>query len=143
MKIKQLYKSLATIVISLLPLSNIWAQGEHSNWTFMGKVEAVCNMERYQNNRDSEDYIKIDKEWGFLYSTFDGEKMAYKIYVPQKDEAFSVKKNIGYTGEKIEWSSDGKRLTKFPGPMHMHTHYAIDMKTMDGYYFNVTDVIKD
>lgn len=69
--------------------------------------------------------------------------MAYKIYVPQKDEAFSVKKNIGYTGEKIEWSSDGKRLTKFPGPMHMHTHYAIDMKTMDGYYFNVTDVIKD
>lgn len=47
MKIKQLYKSLATIVISLLPLSNIWAQGEHSNWTFMGKVEAVCNMERY------------------------------------------------------------------------------------------------
>ena len=43
MKLRHLYISLVTIVISLLPLSNVCAQDTQTNWTYMGKIAAVCS----------------------------------------------------------------------------------------------------
>lgn len=138
MKLKHVCICLLTIVVSLLPISNVCAQNTQTNWTFMGKVLAVCSIEKYW---DKGTCIRKETEWVLLYSSFDGEKMAYKIYVPAKDEALQVKKSLYYNGETIEWSRNGKYITKFPSLLEMYTHYAIGKG--QGYYFNVTDIRKD
>lgn len=138
MKLRHLCISLVTIVISLLPLSNVCAQDTQTNWTYMGKIAAVCSIEKYW---DKEECIREEKEWVLLYSSFDGEKMTYKIYVPTIDKSLPVEKSKFYTGATIEWSRNSKYITKFPSLSEMYTHYAITLG--HAFYFNVTSARKD
>lgn len=134
MKLRHLYICFVTLIVNLLPTSNACAQNTQTNWTFLGKINAVCNIEKYWDNGDKEDCYWEDTKMVHLYSSFDGEKMEYKIYVPAKDEVLRVKKSQNYTGATIVWSRNNKHIIKIPPLSEMYTHYAVGFGQT--YYFN-------
>lgn len=99
----------------------------------MGKVNAVYEIKTWSGHEDSYSMLS---ETGFLYSSFDGEKMVYRLYIPSEEEAYDVVHSSLYSGAQIKWTHNGKHITHVPLLGEMYTHYA------GPYYFNVSSVIK-
>lgn len=78
------------------------------NWVYMGVVYGIYDIEITRSK--GEDAIIEKGESAFLYSSFDGEKMTYKIYVPVEDRAYKVIKSSNYTGDDVRWSRNGKNI---------------------------------
>ena len=105
---------------------------QNENWQYMGKVKAVTDIRYTSNYKDyHEDY-----EYIFLYSTFDGEDMHYKVHDPQTGQTYDVHKSSSYCGAKIKWSPSGNRVEHIPSLSQMYTHWA------GPYHFNVGNVQK-
>lgn len=104
------------------------------NWVYMGVVYGVYDI--LKSRSKGEDAIMRKGENVFLYSSFDGEKMVYKIFVPVEDRAYEVVISVNYTGEDIKWSRNDKNIIYMPSLSEMYTHYA------GKYHFNVTSAKK-
>lgn len=81
----------------------------------MGKVNAVYEIRKTREK--NEDYANKISEKAFLYSSFDGEKMIYKLYLPVAEKAYDVMTSPSYTGEDIKWSHNGKISFTYPHSM--------------------------
>lgn len=111
--------------------TNMMGQNQNSqNWQLLGKVTVYYgSIKKYHSH--GEDSYSMSSETAFLYSSFDGNKMNYKIFVSADDKSYEVKLNSSYTGAKIEWNRNGKYITYLPSLSEMYPHRA------GPYYFNV------
>lgn len=119
----------------LLCTSSTAQEKDPKNWTYMGVVYGIYDIIKTRSK--GEDAVMMKGENAFLYSSFDGEKMIYKIYVPTEDRAYKVVKSVNYTGEDIKWSRNDKNIIYIPSLSEMYTHYG------GKYHFNVTSARKD
>ena len=104
------------------------------NWVYMGIAYGVYDI--LKSRSKGEDAIMRVGEDVFLYSSFDGKKMVYKIFVPTEDKTYDVVKSVNYTGEDIKWSRNDKNVIYIPSLSEMYTHYA------GKYHFDVTSAKK-
>ena len=129
-------KSFYIILFLFATATNVMGQNQNTqNWQLLGKVEAYYGgIKTYSDHK--EDSYNISSETAFLYTSFDGEKMIYKIFVSSDDKSYDVKLNPQYTGAKVQWNRNGTRITYLPSLSEMYTHKA------GPYYLNVTHVYK-
>lgn len=126
-------KNTLLFICFLIFSNSINAQNETKQpWQYMGKVVGVTEIEVYRDR--NEQCLHYKNATVFLYSSFDGNDMSYKIYVPTIGKSYVVHKNNNYNGSQIEWSRNGKRIVSMPSLDNMYTHSA------GPYYFNVAEV---
>lgn len=128
-----MYRKYIICILSFFWIFLLHAQKQNSNnWVYMGKVNAVYEIRKTREK--NEDYANKISEKAFLYSSFDGEKMIYKLYLPIAEKTYDVMTSPSYTGEDIKWSHNGKNIIHIPSLYEMYSHYA------GPYHFNVTSV---
>lgn len=103
---------------------------ENAEWQYMGKVRAVTDLRIINNGKD----YKETYEYVFVYSSFNGEKMKYRIYVPSIEQSFDVVTSTSYCNASFGMSPSGKYYWSIPPLSHMFTHYA------GPYHFNMSSV---
>lgn len=67
---------------------------QNNSWQYMGKVPLT--------KKDGSEWRSISST-GLLYSQFDGEKMIYKVYIPEDDYAYEVHYNPSYDEDKVNY----------------------------------------
>lgn len=112
--------------------SSIVQNEKQTDWQLMGKVYAVYNIRTTRSG--GEDDVIYDEDIVFLYSSFDGNNIKYKITVPKYESQYEVYNNSSYNGSKVQWDRHGKRVWSIPSLSEMFTHRA------GKYYFNVDEV---
>lgn len=118
------------IFVSENLLGQDWSQ---QNWTLLGQVQVYYgSLTKYRSH--GEDSYNVHSEMAFLYCSFDGEKMNYKIFVSVDDKSYDVRINTSYTGATVRWSNKGKYITNLPSLSEMYSHKA------GPYFFNVDAV---
>lgn len=124
-------KTLNLIILFLFSSIAMMGQNQDSqNWQLLGKVTVYYgSLQKYHSH--GEDSYTMSSETAFLYSSFNGDKMNYKIFVSADDKSYDVKLNSSYTGATVKWSRNGKDITYLPSLSEMYPHRA------GPYYFNV------
>lgn len=102
------------------------------DWQLIGKVNVVSGMRRTRSH--GEEDVIYEEETAFLYSSFDGEKLKYKITIPKYGTQLDVHKNDNYSGAQVHWDTHRKHISYLPSLSEQFTHYA------GSYYLNVDAV---
>lgn len=102
-------------------------------WETVGKVRAYKSQTIIQSGGEQD--VKEEYDLAYLYSAFDGEKVRYKIHVPSTGSTYEASQNGFYTGEKIRYSRNGKRVEFLPSLQRRFTHVA------GPYYFSPENLV--
>lgn len=127
---KSITKFILSAVLLITVTTNALSQNNSGNWQYLGKVTAVTSIKPTYNNKD----IKEDREVVFVYQTFDGEKVKYRILVPRTECTYDVHKSSSYDGSQVKWSPSGNYVRYIPSLSSMYTHWA------GPYHFNISYV---
>lgn len=112
---------------------------------FCSNAQNTSNQATYTQSNDSQweklGYVFIYKASSYyscgraiVYSRFDGDKMKYKIFIPQTNDTYDVCSNPALNPDAVEycnkkWENDNR----FQGPADVTAH---PQKAGD-YYFNI------
>ena len=124
-------KTIFILLFFFVSFTNMMGQTQTTpNWKLLGKVQAYYgSLTKYRSQ--GEDSYSSSSETAFLYSSFDGEKMKYKIFVSVDDRSYDVLINPSYTGAKVQWNRNSKYITYLPSLSEMYPQKA------GPYYLNV------
>ena len=123
----------SALITILIFATTSFMHGQTQNqqkWELLGKVTAYYgSLTKYRSH--GEDTYSSKCVTGFLYSSFNGDRMTYRLYVSVDDKSYEVHVNPSYTGAHVKWSRNWKDIVYLPSLSEMYTHYA------GHYYFDV------
>lgn len=98
-----------------------------NGWQYMGKVDAATDIHITSGGKG----YRIESETAYLYSRYDGERMRFRIYIPNEGKSYDVEVNKSYDGSTVQWTHSGNRVTYLPPISRMRKHcagpYYLDM----------------
>lgn len=109
-------------------------QKAEPQWQLLGKVTVYSNMRKEWDGSESD--VVFDEETAFLYTSYSESTIKYRISIPKYGEQYDVHDNDSYTGAKVQYTRNGKRVQYMPNISEMFTHYA------GKYYFDVDRVVQ-
>lgn len=117
-------------VLAQNPSQNQQQGQQNNNWQYMGKVPITKTI--------GSDYNTFNT-FGMLYSQFDGEKMVYKVYVAEDNEAYEVHFNPSYNQSKVEYAREmNNKYDNWKGPHPSVKEYS--PQKAGPWYLNVSNV---
>lgn len=116
-----------TVLLTILLFATAsFMHGQTQNqqqWELLGKVDAYYGS-LTKSRSHGEDSYSSQSVTGFLYASFNGDRMIYKLFVSVDDKSYDVLVNHSYTGAQVRWSRNGKDIVYLPSLSEMYTHYA-------------------
>lgn len=109
------------------------AYADGPEWQYLGKV----NLTKPQYNNQWQEVSAS----GLLYGQFDGEKMNFKVYISEENQAYRVVENLRYDKDKVDYETKmDNRHDNWKGPRpSIPERYP---QKAGEYYFDVANVIK-
>ncbi|MBQ7550666.1 MAG: hypothetical protein IJT04_03955 [Bacteroidales bacterium] len=84
-------------ILSVLLVFPFKSYSEDSGWQLLGVVNAEYKTGKQKYNESAHRWEPVmESEYVFLYSRFDGNNMAFRIYVPSSGYSYEAKKNPYY-----------------------------------------------
>lgn len=106
-------------IMAQSPSQNQQQGQQNNNWQYMGKV----NLEKPVQNEYSGVWST-----GLLYASFNGEKIVYKVAIPEENEVYEVHTNPDYDKDETDRIFERNRVPKicikypqYAGPWYLDT----------------------
>ena len=122
------------IAIALLSILSVvaYAQNGNKDWDRLGYVW------RYKPDPGNK-FRSYSCGKAIVYGSFDGNKMTYKIFIPQENETYDVYTNPDYNQDKVEYCDRmSAKDDHFHGPWPSFVE-SYPQKAGD-YYFNIGNI---